>query len=330
MSRRKFAGSAFSLVTSTKTQSEAGSEELPSNERTDANVTGRGLSGKPRAIEITALDAGLIDASPFTDRLIDDDLDRFEAFVRNIADHGQKVPIQVRPHPEAVGRYQAVYGHRRVAAAKELGIPVNAHIVEVSDRDLAIAQGVENSARQDLSWIERALFAQRMDQAGIRARDMYTALSIDDAELARMRGVCRNIPIDVIQAIGRAPKVGRPRWVALAKSFAKNENAVQNIRDMLRSERIRRMESDARFSWVHELIAESKALGAGTAELRAADGFALGEVKYTSKELRIVASNDRGMAFADFVRAELPRLIDEFTALDNVTSKILSDDSSQK
>ena len=322
MSRRKLAGSAFSLVPSTQDASEP---KTP-------NVSAQASSPVPLqhgSVEIVELDTALVEPSPFADRLLDDDHDRFAAFVKSISEHGQQVPIRVRAHPEKAGLYQVVYGHRRLAAAQQLKIPVKAHFVDVDDRELAVAQGIENSARQDLSWIERALFARRMDDAKFRPRDIYTALSIDDAELARMRGVCRHVPIDIIEAIGRAPKIGRPRWVALAKSFAKNTNAVQNIRDMLQSERIRKMGSDARFSWVHELIAESRALGTGNSPLREADGFGLGEIKYTSKELRIVAANERGRAFADFVRTELPRLLDEFSALDIVTPKNLSADSEE-
>lgn len=322
MSRRKLAGSAFSLVPSTQDASEP---KTP-------NVSAQASSPVPLqhgSVEIVELDTALVEPSPFADRLLDDDHDRFAAFVKSISEHGQQVPIRVRAHPEKAGLYQVVYGHRRLAAAQQLKIPVKAHVVDVDDRELAVAQGIENSARQDLSWIERALFARRMDDAKFRPRDIYTALSIDDAELARMRGVCRHVPIDIIEAIGRAPKIGRPRWVALAKSFAKNTNAVQNIRDMLQSERIRKMGSDARFSWVHELIAESRALGTGNSPLREADGFGLGEIKYTSKELRIVAANERGRAFADFVRTELPRLLDEFSALDIVTPKNLSADSEE-
>lgn len=323
MSRRKLAGSAFSLVPASAMETKDGtvSRKPMKSTLSEASVPNAG----PQPDELVRLDTNLVDPSPFADRLDDDDHDRFAAFVKSIADHGQQVPIRVRPHPEHIGRYQVVYGHRRLAAARALKIAVNAHVVEISDRDLAVAQGIENSARQDLSWIERALFARRMDEANFRPRDIYTALSIDDAELARMRGVCRHVPIDVIEAIGRAPKVGRPRWVAFAKSFAKNTNAVQNIRDMLQSERIRKMGSDARFSWVQGLIAESRALGTGTGPLREADGFGLGEISYTSKQLRIVAANERGQAFADFVRAELPRLIEEFSALD---PKLLSDDRS--
>lgn len=323
MSRRKLAGSAFSLIPSPQDGSVEKKQTVTAQVASPARIE----QGSEGFIE---LDTSLVEPSPFADRLSDEDHERFAAFVKSIAEYGQQVPIRVRAHPEKAGRYQVVYGHRRVAAARQLRIPVKAHVVDVDDRELAVAQGIENSERQDLSWIERALFARRMDDAKFRPRDIYTALSIDDAELARMRGVCRHVPIDIIEAIGRAPKIGRPRWVALAKSFAKNTNAVQNIRDMLQSERIRKMGSDARFSWVHELIAESRALGTGNAPLREADGFGLGEIKYTSKELRIVAANERGRAFADFVRTELPRLLDEFSALDIVTPKNLSSDSEER
>lgn len=36
-----------------------------------------------------------------------------------------------------------IYGHRRLQAAKDLGIPVRAIEVEISDVELVIAQGIE-------------------------------------------------------------------------------------------------------------------------------------------------------------------------------------------
>ena len=129
----------------------------------------------------------------------------------------REFPIQVRANPEAPGRYQIVYGRRRLRATRELGLPVKAVVAELTDTELVIAQGIENSARQDLSWIERALFAFRMDQQGIAPRDIKAALSVDDAEMHRFRQVATTVPIDVIEAIGRAPKVGRPRWAALSR-----------------------------------------------------------------------------------------------------------------
>ena len=67
--------------------------------------------------------------------------DGIEAFAESIADGGQVVPILVRPHPDAKGRYQIAYGHRRVRACARLGQPVRAIVAALSDDDLIVAQG---------------------------------------------------------------------------------------------------------------------------------------------------------------------------------------------
>lgn len=320
MSRRKALGSAFTLLPAVAAPAARTAKvERP----TDAGGKAAAAKDAKTAVarSLAELDPSLVDPSPFLDRFEDDSHETFASFVKSFEEQGQKVPIQVRPHPRRSGRYQVVYGHRRLAALKKLGAPVLAEIVDLTDRDLAIAQGLENSARQDLSWIERAHFAVRMDRAGFRPKDIYVALSIDDAELARMRGVWRNIPADIIEAIGRAPKIGRPRWVALATSFAKSSNAIPDTRELLQSERMRRMESDARFAAVHDLLAEMPTVASGAETLEETDGFALGQVRYSGKELRIVAANERGKAFAEFVRSKLPRLVEEFSAVDHLTPK---------
>ena len=196
------------------------------------------------------LDPTLIDPSPFPDRLPDDTDGAFEEFKKLIAEEGQKISIQVRTHPAIRDRYQIVYGHRRWRACRDLGIKVKAILIELTDTELVVAQGIENAARQDLSWIERALFVSRMDKAGIKARDIRAALSVDDPELARLRQVCRAIPIDLIEAIGRAPKVGRPRWVELATMVAGQNDLVGPIRRMLADDKVSALPSDERFNRV--------------------------------------------------------------------------------
>ena len=52
----------------------------------------------------------------------------------------------------------------------------------LSDDELIIAQGVENSAREDLSFIERAVFALRLETAGRNRVVIQQALAIDRAE----------------------------------------------------------------------------------------------------------------------------------------------------
>lgn len=260
------------------------------------------------------LDPALIDPSPYPDRLPeDDDESSFAAFRSSFETEGQKIPIQVRPHPEARGRYQVVYGHRRLRAARELGVRVKAVVTELSDRDLVVSQGIENAARQDLTWIERALFASRMDEAGVKPRDIYAALSIDDAELARMRGVYRTIPRSVIEAIGRAPKVGRPRWGEFARLFATHADAEERVLKTLSADRISKLASDDRFR--HALSALQSPAAAARAEpvpVLSSSGKPLGTLKLTDKEFRLTLSGPRGEAFAAFLAAELPDLVERF------------------
>lgn len=267
------------------------------------------------------IDPNLIDPSPFEDRLPDDEPAAFEGFKQSIADEGQKVPVQVRRHPSAEGRFQVIYGRRRVRAARELARPVKALIVEMSDRDLVVSQGIENGQRQDLSWIERALFAQTMDDAGIKPRDIYAALGIDDAELARMRAVCRAIPSDVIKLIGRAPKVGRPRWGSLAKAFTAEESkAPAIVRKTLSADRVSGSSSDERFARAFAALSGgSERSQAEEMPLEAAGGRTVGKAVFTAAEVRLVVDKTRVEAFAEFLRAELPALMERFDAGDGAT-----------
>lgn len=260
---------------------------------------------------ILELDPALIDPSPYPDRLPDDDTADFEAFKRSMDLDGQKVPIQVRRHPDAASRYQIVYGHRRWRAAKELKRTVRAIEVDISDLDLVVAQGIENANRQDLTWIERALFAFRMDEAGIKARDIYAALSIDDAELARMRSVYRAVPADVIEAIGRAPKVGRPRWVEFAKALASDTDAVETVRGTLEGSRLVGA-SDQRFQRAFQSLRAAPARR-DLMDLSDGNGTKLGAWKLSSKEVRISAEGSLGAEFVQFIGGELPALVERFS-----------------
>ena len=188
------------------------------------------------------LDPKLVDPSPYPDRLADDSSGDFHAFKKTIAAEGQKIPVQVRPHPTVPGRYQLAYGHRRWRAATELNTALKAIVTALSDADLAVMQGLENSARQDLTWIERALFAARMDAQQVKARDIYAALGIDDAQLTHMRTVTKALPDEVIKIVGRAPKVGRRRWLDLAETYRETPNGSAAILKSLSADRIPKSE----------------------------------------------------------------------------------------
>lgn len=165
---------------------------------------------------VIEIDPHQIDAGGLTDRLDDDDGDH-QALVESIRESGQQVPVLVRPHPGDEGRYQIVYGRRRVLALRDIGQPVKALVRDLDDRELVLAQGQENAARKDLSFIEKANFARQMRDLEYDRKAICAALHVDKTVISRMLSVIDRIPIDVIEAIGAAPSVGRDRWIALAE-----------------------------------------------------------------------------------------------------------------
>ena len=167
------------------------------------------------------LDPGLIRMSPVMDRI--DPGDGLDDLIASIREHGQKVPVLVRRLPD--GTFEIVYGRRRLLACRDLGQKVRATVMEMTDEEALIAQGVENNARQDPSFIERALFVAgiirelgKTDETRRNAQTIaYRALQIDESLVSRMNRIATGIPIDLIRAIGPAHGSGRRVWEALCK-----------------------------------------------------------------------------------------------------------------
>lgn len=158
----------------------------------------------------------LIDPSFITDRIgVDADMDDFVASIR---EHGQRTPILLRPHPQQEGRYQIAFGHRRYRALKALGRPVKALIKPLTDEELVVAQGQENQSRLDLSYIERAIFAARLEARQFQRDIICSALTVDKTEVSRMISVATSLPDELIEAIGPAQTTGRRKWMELAKA----------------------------------------------------------------------------------------------------------------
>ena len=181
-------------------------------------------SGLARGMQLLDLDPDQISQSEFADRLPFDDAD-LASLTSSIRDHGQQIPILAQRTGQ--NAYRVIYGRRRIAAARALGVKVRALITQMDDDQRIIAQGVENTARQDLSFIEKALFAHRLREAGVADVTIRAALNIDigapkATTISTMKMVVEALGEDVIEAIGRAPGVGRPRWRAMAEAFRQN------------------------------------------------------------------------------------------------------------
>lgn len=165
---------------------------------------------------IVSLDTALIDGSFLKDR-IEDDEEPYAQLRDAIRQHGQASPILVRPHPDQSGRYMIVFGHRRARVARDLGIPVLAVVKTLEDIAHVVAQGQENSARANLTFIEKALFAKKLREIGQGKETITSALSIDDTLLSRMLSVVEVLPVEVLDAMGAARSIGRDRWEEMKK-----------------------------------------------------------------------------------------------------------------
>ena len=119
-------------------------------------------------------------------------------------------------------------------------------IRDLTDAELVVSQGIENSAREDLSFIERAIFAFSLEEAGFERSTVQQALSIDRAEASKLLSVAKSVPAEVFRFIGRAPKVGRGRWLTLAEALQK-PNAAKRTISGIRSQRRGSETSEVRF-----------------------------------------------------------------------------------
>ncbi len=154
----------------------------------------------------------LIKASRFSDRI--DAAEELSDLVDSIREHGQQVPILLRRLEN--GDLEVVYGRRRLLACKELGMDVRATVMEMTEEEALIAQGVENNQRLDTSFIEKALFITRILDAGFTGVVVHRATKVNDTLIYKMRAIIQAVPDSLIRAIGPAHGAGRRQWEALA------------------------------------------------------------------------------------------------------------------
>ncbi len=279
------------------------------NELAEKAALAEGLSGE----HVVELDTAALDTSFVSDRMGEDDA-AYAELVEAIRARGQDSPILVRPHPSVDGRYQIVFGHRRARAARELGLKVRAVIKDISDADHVVAQGQENSARQNLSFIERSLFAQRLADLGYGKPTIQAALAVDAPMLTRMLSVSSRVPEHVARRIGPARSIGRDRWIDFAQKIEK-PSVKALVLASLAADGFDALESDARFE---RLVAEiNKAerpqkQPRNTGEWRAGDASVRAEFKGAGKSYSIALKSDQAAKFGRFITDNLERLHQEF------------------
>ncbi|MBP2449799.1 plasmid partitioning protein RepB [Rhizobium leguminosarum] len=257
---------------------------------------------------VVELDPDLIDASFVRDR-IEDDEQEFEELLSAIRERGQDSPILVRPHPKVSGRYMVVFGHRRLRAAKALGKRVRAVVKDLKDSDHLVAQGQENSARANLSFIEKALFASEIARLHFDGDNaiVLSALSLDRATLSKMLAVA-NVPRELLDAVGAAKAIGRDRWYEL-KTLLERPANLEKALAFLKTEEFATKAGDDRFN---VLLGHIKASGrSGPAkQIRASkwiseDKSVAADLKSDGRTFTLALKARDAVGFGDFLSENL-------------------------
>ena len=250
----------------------------------------------------------------------------FISLKESIKESGQQLPILVRPHPEKHQLYQIAFGHRRHRACQELGFPVRAVVREMSDEALVIAQGTENNEREDLTFIEIALFASHLGRDFPRSVVMSAIGKKSQQYVSMLRTVTAALPEELIKKIGKAKGIGRPRWESLASYFndgqlnveAPNSKKLEDELDiLLKSDAFKEAQSPKRFELVMNFLKRStkpEKARQNKRILKTQSGNTLAEVVLTDDFLRLTVQRKSSPEFADYLGEHLDRLIAEFEA----------------
>jgi ParB family chromosome partitioning protein len=197
----------------------------------------------------------------------------------------------------------------------------------LNNQELVLAQGQENSARADLSFIERARFAGELEDLGCGRDVIMSALTVDKTTVSRMISVTKRIPPGVIEAIGPAPGTGRDRWVDLA-NLIEEDGKEATCSALLESKTFQELDSDARFDHVLDLVVSgsaSQAAKPGRGE-RAAPRREVQQWGPSAKNGRVVSLTHNTRAamltidqrsapgFGEFLLSRMERLFAEYSA----------------
>ncbi|WP_299870182.1 plasmid partitioning protein RepB [uncultured Roseobacter sp.] len=303
----------------------------PSTVTTPMMSSNRALRSARDAVDahhVWELDPATVTDDRMADRLNPADVhDLRDAIEAN----GQTVPILVRRHPSDADQYLLVYGRRRLEAIRgsDKVAKVRALVANL-DEDAALrAQISENMARRDLSYIEKALFAQELVKSGFGTQSQVAeVLTVTKSAISMALAVVDMVGTDLARAIGPAHGIGRPKWEALGKAIEET-SADQGKLTRLANEAHDKaavamvVEESGPFEDPSVLAFEAVAKAVGKSARTEAkppsparsSSFALklagrrgGSVKRTAKGLSISLENG---AFADWVEAEAQELIEE-------------------
>lgn len=131
-------------------------------------------------------------------------------FYRSIAEVGVRIPIIVRPDPEADGQFVIVAGERRWAASKTANMAVVPAIVrDLSDGAALTDQVGENAVRSDMHPVDQWRSIARLMERGYNITTAAAIMGLPERQGKRLQKLAA-VHSDILDALASDPEM--PDW----------------------------------------------------------------------------------------------------------------------
>lgn len=186
----------------------------------------------PQAPRVLHLSANCIKESRWANRHSTSYLSaEYTALVKAIKLRGSNIqPIKVRKidPPNGQHSYEVVFGHRRLKACQELGIPVRAIVADqMSDRQMYLEMQAENQNRDDLSaWEQGKSFQAALDcEMYSSARELAKATGVSPGLVSKALAIAR-LPQEVLDAFDQLQDIQYRFLTPLQKALEEDPKGV--------------------------------------------------------------------------------------------------------
>ena len=135
----------------------------------------------------------------------------FEELCLSIKEVGVLEPILVSPRED--GKFEVVFGARRVKAALALGLAkIPAVVKKMDDEEILLARAIENLQREDVSAIDTARYIEKiMAVRGCNQVEVAKMLHLSDGRVSQLLTILRKDPVirdmvekgEIPEAVGR-------------------------------------------------------------------------------------------------------------------------------
>lgn len=155
------------------------------------------------------------------------------SLIESFRQHGQKQPVlgrRIAHHAADAGEeIELIYGARRLAAARELGVELLVKVCDIDDRAALVEMDIENRVREDISPYERGISYKRWLSSGLFSTqsDLSKAIGISEAQVSRLLRFAE-LPAVVVSAFASHRHI-REDWAGILSRLCKIPDHCEGI-----------------------------------------------------------------------------------------------------